>query len=76
MRSVVLAGGGSGGHITPILAVAAELKRKDPSIRIIYIGQKGDSLADIPEKNPNIDEVYTVRAVSYTHLDVYKRQIL
>lgn len=62
MRSVVLAGGGSGGHITPILAVAAELKRKDPSIRIIYIGQKGDSLADIPEKNPNIDEVYTVRA--------------
>ncbi|MFI5270530.1 MAG: UDP-N-acetylglucosamine--N-acetylmuramyl-(pentapeptide) pyrophosphoryl-undecaprenol N-acetylglucosamine transferase [Candidatus Saccharimonadales bacterium] len=62
MSTVVLTGGGSGGHITPILAVAAELKRKDSSIHVIYIGQKGDSLADIPEKDPNIDEVYTVRA--------------
>ncbi|HXE10044.1 MAG TPA: glycosyltransferase, partial [Verrucomicrobiae bacterium] len=61
-RTVVLTGGGSGGHITPILAVAAELKRRQPEIRLIYIGQRGDSLGDIPAADPNIDETYAVSA--------------
>jgi UDP-N-acetylglucosamine--N-acetylmuramyl-(pentapeptide) pyrophosphoryl-undecaprenol N-acetylglucosamine transferase len=61
-RSIVLTGGGSGGHITPVLAVADELKRRDPSLKVIYIGQRGDSLADIPAQDPNIDQVYAVRA--------------
>jgi len=55
-------GGGSGGHITPILAVASELKRLRPDVRIIYVGQKGDKLADIPAGHPSIDATYTVRA--------------
>lgn len=58
----MVTGGGSGGHITPVLAVAAALKAVDPTIQIIYIGQKGDRLADIPAGDPNIDAVYTVRA--------------
>ena len=57
-----MTGGGSGGHITPILAVAAELKKLDPDTRIVYIGQAGESLLDIPSHDPNIDEVFTVRA--------------
>lgn len=57
-----MTGGGSGGHITPILAVAHELKRLDTSIELIYIGQKGDRLADIPAADPDIDHVYNVRA--------------
>ena len=60
--TVVLTGGGSGGHITPILAVAGELKRLKPEITVVYIGQKGDSLGDIPAQDPNIDQVFTVRA--------------
>ena len=60
--TIVLTGAGSGGHITPLLAVAAELKKQQPEARIIYIGQKGDRLGDIPRADPNIDEVYTVRA--------------
>jgi len=36
-----LTGGGSGGHVTPILSLAHELKAKD-SVRTIYIGHKGD----------------------------------
>ena len=60
--TIVVTGGGSGGHITPILAVAHELKRLDPTTRIIYIGQRGDALADIPAQNPDIDEVCLVRA--------------
>lgn len=57
-----MTGGGSGGHITPILAVAHELKVLDPGLEVIYIGQKGDKLADIPAQDPNIDTVYTVWA--------------
>jgi UDP-N-acetylglucosamine--N-acetylmuramyl-(pentapeptide) pyrophosphoryl-undecaprenol N-acetylglucosamine transferase len=59
---VVVTGGGSGGHITPILAIAAELKRLRPDAEVIYIGQKGDKLSDIPAQDPNIDAVYTVWA--------------
>lgn len=59
---IVLTGAGSGGHITPILAVAKELKRQQPKAKLIYIGQTGDKLGDIPAHDPNIDQVFTVRA--------------
>ena len=57
-----MTGGGSGGHITPILAVAHELKRQRPDLHIVYIGQKGDGLLDVPSSDPAIDEVHTVSA--------------
>lgn len=60
--TIALTGAGSGGHITPILAVAAEIKRRQPDTRLIYIGQRGDKLGDIPAAHPAIDAVYTVRA--------------
>jgi len=60
--TIVLTGGGSGGHITPLLAVAAAIKQQQPESRLIYIGQTGDSLGDIPAKDPHIDATYTVRA--------------
>lgn len=44
------------------MAVARELKQLDPQIRLVYIGQRGDGLADIPAADPNIDAVYSVRA--------------
>ncbi len=59
---IVVTGGGSGGHITPILAVAHELKRIEPTCEIVYIGQRGDRLSDIPAHDPNIDQVFTVWA--------------
>lgn len=60
---IVLTGGGSGGHITPILAIAAELRRAHgDDVRLIYVGQTGDKLGDIPAKDPHIDQVFTVRA--------------
>lgn len=54
--------GGSGGHITPLLAVATELKKLRPDTQTIYIGQKGDKLGDVPAAHGAIDEVYMVRA--------------
>jgi UDP-N-acetylglucosamine--N-acetylmuramyl-(pentapeptide) pyrophosphoryl-undecaprenol N-acetylglucosamine transferase len=55
-------GGGSGGHITPVLAVAHELKKVRPDVVVDYIGQIGDTLADIPEQDKNIDHVFVIRA--------------
>lgn len=57
-----MTGGGSGGHITPILAVAHSLKRDRPAARIIYISQTGDPLEDLAATDPAIDKLYHVRA--------------
>ncbi len=57
-----MTGAGSGGHITPVLAVAHELKKLRPEATLIYIGQRGDALGDVPAEDKNIDESYTVRA--------------
>lgn len=59
---VVIVGGGSGGHITPLLAVSHELKILQPACQIIYVGQRGDSLGDVPARDPSVDATYTVRA--------------
>ncbi len=59
---MILTGGGSGGHITPLLAVADELKNRRPDLQLVYIGQRRDKLADIPARHPHIDRVYAVSA--------------
>ena len=40
LRSVVLAGGGTGGHIYPLLAFADCLRRHDPDLRITCVGTR------------------------------------
>jgi UDP-N-acetylglucosamine--N-acetylmuramyl-(pentapeptide) pyrophosphoryl-undecaprenol N-acetylglucosamine transferase len=35
-----LAGGGSGGSATPVLAVAQALRRRDPSVELLYVGTR------------------------------------
>lgn len=58
----MVTGGGSGGHITPILAIAAEIKKSNSATKIVYIGQKGDKLGDVPKSDPNIDNTYLISA--------------
>jgi UDP-N-acetylglucosamine--N-acetylmuramyl-(pentapeptide) pyrophosphoryl-undecaprenol N-acetylglucosamine transferase len=38
-----LTGGGSGGHITPLLSLAHAIKSQEPKCNIVYIGHKGDN---------------------------------
>lgn len=59
---ILLTGGGSGGHIAPVLAVAHELKKQDPSIHLIYAIGKGDKLLHLPQSDKTIDEVFSIRA--------------
>ncbi|HSV11629.1 MAG TPA: undecaprenyldiphospho-muramoylpentapeptide beta-N-acetylglucosaminyltransferase [Hanamia sp.] len=38
---IIIAGGGTGGHIFPALAIANALKNKMPEIEILFVGAKG-----------------------------------
>ncbi|HEX7535639.1 MAG TPA: undecaprenyldiphospho-muramoylpentapeptide beta-N-acetylglucosaminyltransferase [Dermatophilaceae bacterium] len=38
LRSVLLAGGGSAGHVSPLLALADCLRRRDPGLRVTVLG--------------------------------------
>jgi UDP-N-acetylglucosamine--N-acetylmuramyl-(pentapeptide) pyrophosphoryl-undecaprenol N-acetylglucosamine transferase len=60
-KLIIFVGGGSGGHLTPMIPIAESLKEKDPSINIIHIGQRGDHLNYLTD-NPAIDKRYTVSA--------------
>lgn len=60
--TIVVTGGGSGGHITPIIAVTHWLKQLQPDLQVVYIGQRGDQLSDILQADPSIDKVFLVRA--------------
>ena len=59
---VVLTGAGSGGHITPLLAVAESLKKTDPKCSIVFIGQTDDPFTKEISKSKNIKKSYSVRA--------------
>ncbi len=51
----IIAGGGTGGHIFPALAIANALKKMDESIEILFVGAKGKMEMDkIPEAGYNI----------------------
>src|SRR3989344_6550623 len=38
--TIMLAGGGSGGPVAPLLAVAAQIKKESPDIRMVFVGTK------------------------------------
>lgn len=59
--TIVLTGGGSGGHITPLLSLAHALKEVDSDCKVVYFGLKGESLEDSLKKRYQIfDAVYSV----------------
>lgn len=61
-RTVVLTGGGTGGHITPILAVAAAIKAQDPTVTTVYIGERNGKFRELTDNHPAIDTTYSILA--------------
>jgi UDP-N-acetylglucosamine--N-acetylmuramyl-(pentapeptide) pyrophosphoryl-undecaprenol N-acetylglucosamine transferase len=40
-RKFIISGGGTGGHIFPALSIAREIKKRDPSASILFVGALG-----------------------------------
>lgn len=59
---MLLVGGGSGGHITPPLAVAHELKKRHPDTVIHYAIEKGSKFLPLPSRSKDIAVTHTVFA--------------
>lgn len=41
LNKVIISGGGTGGHIFPAIAIANEIKRRNPEVKILFIGALG-----------------------------------
>lgn len=55
-KRVIIAGGGTGGHIFPAIAIANALKKIDDSIEILFIGAKGKmEMEKVPQAGYKIE---------------------
>jgi UDP-N-acetylglucosamine--N-acetylmuramyl-(pentapeptide) pyrophosphoryl-undecaprenol N-acetylglucosamine transferase len=50
IQRVILSAGGTGGHIFPAIAVANEIKKRNPSVEILFVGAEGRmEMQKVPE---------------------------
>ena len=55
-KKVIIAGGGTGGHIFPAIAIANALKKIDESIEILFVGAKGKmEMEKVPQAGYKIE---------------------
>jgi len=55
MTKIIIAGGGTGGHIFPAIAIANALKQMQPGIEILFVGARGKmEMEKIPQAGYNI----------------------
>lgn len=55
-KKIIIAGGGTGGHIFPAIAIANALKKADASIDILFVGAKGKmEMEKVPQAGYRIE---------------------
>jgi UDP-N-acetylglucosamine--N-acetylmuramyl-(pentapeptide) pyrophosphoryl-undecaprenol N-acetylglucosamine transferase len=55
---IIIAGGGTGGHIFPAIAIANALKKTDPSVEILFVGAKGKmEMEKVPQAGYDIQGI-------------------
>ena len=47
LGAIVIAGGGTGGHVFPGVAVAEEVRRRNPAAKVAFVGTTRGILASI-----------------------------
>ena len=53
---VILAGGGTGGHIFPAIAIANAIKKQQPDAEILFVGAKGKmEMEKVPQAGYKIE---------------------
>lgn len=77
---IVAAGGGSGGHVTPCLAVLAELKRHDPELKISFITDHGfgNQANDIIKRSPlkiKLKRIYAGKLRRYNKVSLFRQML-
>lgn len=56
LKKIIIAGGGTGGHIFPAIAIANALKKIDSSIEVLFVGAKGKmEMEKVPEAGYKIE---------------------
>src|SRR5436189_4766913 len=55
-KRIIIAGGGTGGHIFPAIAIANALKKVDDTIEILFVGAKGKmEMEKVPQAGYKIE---------------------
>jgi UDP-N-acetylglucosamine--N-acetylmuramyl-(pentapeptide) pyrophosphoryl-undecaprenol N-acetylglucosamine transferase len=55
-KRIIIAGGGTGGHIFPAIAIANALKTLDPAVEILFVGAKGKmEMEKVPQAGYRIE---------------------
>ncbi len=57
-KKIIIAGGGTGGHIFPAIAIANALKKADPSVELLFVGAKGKmEMEKVPQAGYKIEGI-------------------
>ena len=71
---IIIAGGGTGGHIFPAIAIANALKAKQPDVEILFVGAKGKmEMEKVPQAGYKIIGLYIA---GYNRSSMFKNILL
>jgi UDP-N-acetylglucosamine--N-acetylmuramyl-(pentapeptide) pyrophosphoryl-undecaprenol N-acetylglucosamine transferase len=57
-KRFIIAGGGTGGHIFPAIAIAGALKKQDPDTELLFVGAKGKmEMEKVPQAGYRIEGI-------------------
>lgn len=78
-RRILLTGGGTAGHVTPLLAVLSALKRRLPKLSATWVGSDRIESRLVPEAGVDfrhIDIRFSYRAPTWQNIPYYYKHIL